>query len=275
MSVMRKYDYKFPSAPIIYLDETLSNLNLKDIVGRDSLLALHGNQRVKLSSSNTFSHGLRVTSLAEYITEWVDIDLANEFSSSFAAANESFYLFGNNYDGIFKEVNDQYVTPPCQFCDVAGAKTIGIGGKNSGVSFHFHAEGFSEPIIGRKQWFLFPAELTPLVSKFSPNMTVYQWTQQVFPKLLSLRNDALNSNISSVQVDASLNLLGSLLTGDENPGDNLFTETEWSMLANGLYHCIIEPGEVLFFPNHWMHATLNLDDYNVFYSLFIDVQLMK
>jgi hypothetical protein len=37
---------------------------------------------------------------------------------------------------------------------------------------------------------------------------------------------------------------------------------------------VISPGEVLYFPDRWMHATINLDDYNVFVSVFIDVQLL-
>ena len=32
--------------------------------------------------------------------------------------------------------------------------------------------------------------------------------------------------------------------------------------------CDIEPGEQLYFPTWWMHATLNLDDYTCFISTF-------
>ena len=40
------------------------------------------------------------------------------------------------------------------------------------------------------------------------------------------------------------------------------------------YHCILKPGDILYFPNRWMHATLNLDNYNFFISLFLDFQLI-
>eukprot|EP01034_Spumella_vulgaris_P034530 gene34530-42590_t len=103
-------------------------------------------------------------------------------------ANESFYLFGNNYEGIFRQFNDLYASPPCKHCEKGGAKTIGIGGARSGVSFHFHGLGFSEAIIGSKQWFLFPPHLTSTISsKFSPNMTVSQWEREVRPVLVKLR----------------------------------------------------------------------------------------
>eukprot|EP00605_Chrysophyceae_sp_TOSAG23-4_P000451 GSChrysophyteH1.ASY1.ANO1.509.1 assembled CDS len=35
------------------------------------------------------------------------------------------------------------------------------------------------------------------------------------------------------------------------------------------YDCTIEPGEALFFPSQWMHATLNLDAYTYFVSVFL------
>jgi ribosomal protein L16 Arg81 hydroxylase len=42
-----------------------------------------------------------------------------------------------------------------------------------------------------------------------------------------------------------------------------------------LQECVIHPGELLYFPSKWMHATLNLDVYNVFVSLFLDTQLIE
>ena len=39
--------------------------------------------------------------------------------------------------------------------------------------------------------------------------------------------------------------------------------------AGEFYDCTIGPGEVLFFPSQWMHATLNLDAYTYFVSVFL------
>ena len=34
------------------------------------------------------------------------------------------------------------------------------------------------------------------------------------------------------------------------------------------YECTLHPGEMIYFPNEWYHATINLDNYNVFVSTF-------
>ena len=36
------------------------------------------------------------------------------------------------------------------------------------------------------------------------------------------------------------------------------------------YDCVLGPGELLFFPKDWWHATLNLDAHTVFVSTFAD-----
>ena len=46
-------------------------------------------------------------------------------------------------------------------------------------------------------------------------------------------------------------------------------------LYPNIYYCIIHPGDVLYFPNKWLHATYNIEAYNFFVSLFLDIQLMK
>lgn len=42
-----------------------------------------------------------------------------------------------------------------------------------------------------------------------------------------------------------------------------------------LYECVLTPGEMLYFPDKWQHATLNLDPYNLFVSVFLDLQLLQ
>ncbi|GBG27343.1 Bifunctional lysine-specific demethylase and histidyl-hydroxylase NO66 [Hondaea fermentalgiana] len=38
--------------------------------------------------------------------------------------------------------------------------------------------------------------------------------------------------------------------------------------AKPSHECVLEPGDVIYFPNSWMHATLNLDNYTAFVATF-------
>jgi len=42
-----------------------------------------------------------------------------------------------------------------------------------------------------------------------------------------------------------------------------------------LQECSLRPGQIIYFPAMWPHATLNTDGYNAFVSVFIDTQLMR
>ena len=72
---------------------------------------------------------------------------------------------------------------------------------------------------------------------FDPNMTIHEWVKK----------------------------------REENLGDHCANE------SNSLYEGIVVPGEILYLPAGWLHATYNLlslDHYNIFMSLFIDPQLL-
>ena len=258
-----------PKYPFIFVDTKERQRSLAAQASREFLIENYGESSVTLSSSNTYSHGKLVSTLEGYIKTSVDT------SSRFA--NETFYLFGNNYDGIWSELADLYINPPCYGCDVAGMKTLGIGGEASGVSFHFHGPGFSESIIGSKRWFLFPPSVSSVVSQFSPNMTVAQWVDLIYPSIMALKHN----NTAPIETStAAPNLANPSAAQDiygtfEIPADSSFNTTSLTLLAQTIQECTIHPGEILYFPPMWMHATLNGDAYNVFMSLFIDPQLIK
>jgi hypothetical protein len=298
VEVMYETNYKLPDYPVIYTYPRTSNfssvLGLEDLakisgtlVQPDELFAKssvrflrnnHGKTKVKLSSSNAYSHGIIETTLNSYLTTILGDSFA-DMSSSSLKANESYYLFGHNYEGIWEELSSLYRSPPCHLCDKAGAKTPGLGGKNSGVSFHFHGPGFSEVIHGSKQWFLFPSQFSPLVTQlFHNNMTVVSWYDKFYPFFANetFRDEVINNR-------RSLPFLSSVCSEDSTDDDNTCSSSFLSdptienllLLQPHLYECTIFPGEVLYFPSFWMHATLNRDDYNFFFSHFLDLQLMK
>jgi len=214
---------EYPDVPVIFKGKSNRNANLRSKVERTNLIDKYGLLEVSLSSANTYSHELKKMSLAEYL----HFDVLNSTKLS----NESFYLFGNNYGGLWDEIVHDYVHPPCRHCKSAGIATIGAGLEYSGVLFHYHGPCFSEVIIGRKRWFLYPYSHN-FIAKSMQNITMKEWFDIFYPS-------QINYNTS------------------------------------GLYECVIEPGELLYFPDKWLHGTLNIDSYNFFVSLFLDIQMLK
>ena len=43
---------------------------------------------------------------------------------------------------------------------------------------------------------------------------------------------------------------------------------------DGMFECVIHPGEVLYFPDQWEHGTINRGAFNFFVSYFIDINLL-
>jgi hypothetical protein len=160
-------------------------------------------------------------------------------SASGMLANESFYLFGGNEGPWVQLSAEAYVLPGCKFCKEAGAITPGIGNRMSGVSFHFHGPGFSEVIYGAKRWFLYPPPV-----------------------------DGSSSDSSSVSLAPGFH---------PDMSVSQWVDQVYPMLDVKFkpFECTIRRGDVLYFPDRWMHATLNTEAYNFFISVFLDEQLMR
>jgi hypothetical protein len=273
--------WSLPNTPFVYVGRPDRQKAAASSATRGFILENHGDEIVQLSSSNTYSHGKLTATLEEYITTSVD--------SNAHLANETYYLFGSNYDGIWQTLTELYNNVPCKFCDTAGAKTLGLGGENSGVAFHLHGPGFSEPILGAKRWFLFSPEVTHIVNKFNPNLTMSMWVDTLYNDIQAqgiavqdyeVDTSGQNVPLSTLSTDAPSSLensgggFSSSPTSSLHPLPSLNTQ-ELQLLKQHLFECTLFPGDVLYFPAMWMHGTLNVESYNVFMSLFLDPQLIK
>ena len=104
----------------------------------------YGDEVVTLASSNSYSYDKKEMKFSEYVQSMNmrGIDSVNKDDDNqhdiVKNANETYYMFGDNYNGIWKELANMYTMPPCLGCADAGLSTIGVGGKYSGVAFHMH-----------------------------------------------------------------------------------------------------------------------------------------
>jgi hypothetical protein len=211
---------------------------------------------VVVAGSNRYSRQKVHTTLNEYVLgfEALNEELtktdtpassnnnsSSSSSSSSSSATERLYLFGDNQGPLWESLAENYPFPPCQHCQAAGLATFGLGGRLSGVTFHTHGPGFSEVLHGRKHWFLYAPDEPGGVPGLGDDVTMEAWAAahtHTAPPIRTTRTTR---------------------SGGGGPGQ-----------GQGLFECEIVPGELLYFPDHWEHGTLNTGDYNVFVSLFLD-----
>jgi hypothetical protein len=109
---------------------------------------------------------------------------------------------------------------------------LGAGPENTGVPWHFHGAGFLEVLLGRKRWFLNPPD-APLPA-YDPNATVSTWWEG-YQRLM------------------------------RQPDKQQTTRGGESMLI-----CDLDPGESIYFPPRWYHATLNTGEgWNAWMATFV------
>eukprot|EP00603_Paraphysomonas_imperforata_P008698 CAMPEP_0114420446 /NCGR_PEP_ID=MMETSP0103-20121206/4562_1 /TAXON_ID=37642 ORGANISM="Paraphysomonas imperforata, Strain PA2" /NCGR_SAMPLE_ID=MMETSP0103 /ASSEMBLY_ACC=CAM_ASM_000201 /LENGTH=335 /DNA_ID=CAMNT_0001588927 /DNA_START=179 /DNA_END=1186 /DNA_ORIENTATION=- len=335
MEILGNIIQELPLEPVIYVGARDRNQDLAQAASQEALRELHGDTVVTLASSNTYSQDTIDMTLSQYL----DLLERDAHLSGTAKANETYYLFGNNFSELFKRLEARYVLPPYIHSRTAGATTLGIGGLHSGVAFHFHGPGFAEVISGRKLFFLYPPGNDVNVP-VPPNLTMATWVKEIYPSVhrkklrnpayeearVASRADVVDDGTLPPSRDANNEGSGNIYDGFSGKAGNiekgrLVDEVEHgaersssafsgniasrvsekdgsgstvcsdrtdfhsdtsadvrvppSETLESFYECVLEPGDMLYFPNSWQHATLNLDQFNVFVSVFLDLQLMR
>lgn len=146
--------------PVVFTTPANRNARITALMAEAEMLRRMGHEEVHLTSSNTFSEGHYVMTLQQYLAYLAAPSCAGASAAAFAdqpqgddalplacavRANETLYLFGENYSPSWEALAAAYVLPPCSSCVGDNvAVSLGIGGANSGVSWHTHGAGFSE-----------------------------------------------------------------------------------------------------------------------------------
>jgi hypothetical protein len=214
---------------VIVRDSAVTNTDFRSLTRRENLLEFFGPDfSVTLSSSNALSEHRRTIPLQQYLNESWNAVETKPDQLS----NETWYLFGETYSDEWKALLQHYELPLCHTCraDLV-ALSFGIGNRGSGVQWHVHGPGFSEALHGRKHWVLYPPS--------SSSKTI----------------------AAAVEEDTNFYY-------DKDQSSRHWMEVTYPIVSPKPFECTLNPGDVIYFPNHWWHATINLDRYTAFVSTF-------
>ena len=228
--------------------------------------------QVTLTGSDSLSTNRRTIPLKQYLRETVHANNGSGTTLPDKLGNETWYLFGETFTNEWSTFLESYSLPPCVSCTPIHriqklvALSFGIGNIGSGVQWHLHGPGFSETIHGKKHWVLYPPEHRP---EYDINYASRHWMEHTYPKLNDWTDD-------DVQIEKKGHVeFYKRWTIDKRTSrkkDNAFVgiagSTDKEASGKKPWECTINEGELIYFPDQWHHATINLDKYTVFVSSF-------
>jgi hypothetical protein len=231
---------------------------------------------VTLTGSDSLSSNRRVVPLTQYLEE---VTIGNQgvgFPGETLPdqlGNETWYLMGETITSEWAKFLENYELPLCHSCTQLHyqqhlvALSFGIGNIGSGVQWHLHGPGFSETIHGRKHWVLYPPQLRP---EYDLNYASRHWMENVYPTLddwsaSEVKNEKQGHfeymqkwKYSKQEATAKRSAKTAVNVKDEDNG----------RIDKKPWECTIHEGEMIYFPDGWHHATINLERYTVFVSTF-------
>lgn len=235
--------------PVIFRRRRSGVSSMAATLGRASLLDEYGRLEVVLASSNSFSYAKRRATLSDYLTNYMSPQEIGR------PANSTWYLFGDTtVTDEWKPLVDAYALPLDAAAD-EGIVAWGVSGRWHGVQFHTHGAAFAEAVHGRKRWYLTAPSLRP---EFDPDEGMLTWTLRHIERKRARRRAAGLDT-------AALSPLGALLANASSGGSRGAASSSGS---GRFWECTAHEGDILYIPPQWWHATLNLDGYNAFVSVF-------
>lgn len=262
--------YQRAGLPVVVRNATLmSGRQFRALTSLERLKEDYGTAMVTLSSANANSYGRRRASIADYLRGMSNISWDD-------AADSIFYLFGEHGEEL-KPLLEQYplprfvesTDPNCKIRSILGpggpdatplsaceppALSFGVAGDGSGVPFHFHNDGFSEVMHGRKRWLLYADR--PVTSRARLAAAA---ARVVGDRLLPKRWPVMRMTDSRAPALFAPNSTTASWLRDELPK---LADDEQPL------QCVLQPGDLLYFPKGWWHAISNIGT-TVFMSTFL------
>ena len=241
------------------------------------------NFQVTLSGSDSLSSHRRTIPLHQYLSEIITANNKSGTTLPTQLGNETWYFFGETHSSIWSTfLQAHYMLPPCQTCtpqnvqQYTTALSFGIGNIGSGVQWHIHGPGLSETIHGRKHWVLYPPELEPI---YDLNYASRHWMENTYPTLEDwtvgeMQYEASKHeefwqrwmNTRQQEHEKAKNEEWVYYNREHKSSDT--DRIELGPSKRKPWECTVNEGEIIYFPNLWHHATINLEKYTVFVSTF-------
>lgn len=258
----------YPSPLIIYSDprdnENESFANLTTI---DNLpLNFPPDFKITLSGSDSLSSHRRTIPLKQYLHEILTANNGRGETLPNQLGNETWYLFGETFSKEWVTFLQGYDLPPCQSCTTLNrvqnmiALSFGVGNRGSGVQWHMHGPGFSETIHGKKHWVLYPPSSKPI---YDLNYASRHWMENTYP---TLQNWTYSEMMKERSGHDAFSQRWKDIVGSHSSQSLL--EDQLGPSSKKPWECTVSRGETIYFPDHWYHATINLEKYTVFVSSF-------
>eukprot|EP01084_Bolivina_argentea_P241550 405477_1 len=155
---------------------------------------------------------------------------------------------------------------------------LALGNTGTGATFHAHGESWLFLVTGRKRWFLYPPNLTP-VGGFWPGYSSKDWFEYIYPYLqqeydytnydimggynMTYENEYIynkpRSNIFIRRIDN-----GNVI--ELKHRENIFQTDYSDMNKDKIYgnsffkplECIQLKGQIMYLPEFWWHSVINL-----------------
>ena len=210
---------------------------------------------VTLTGSDSLSSHRKTVSLRDYLHETVSRGetLPNQLG------NETWYLFGETFTLEWEDfLRGNYNVPYCHSCTSmnAVALSFGVGNIGSGVQWHTHGPGFSETIHGRKHWVLYPPQHRP---NYDLDYASRHWMEYVYPTL---------DDWSEREEEEEQRKQRKVLVRNVHHTRERIENGGGIPSKKKPFECTIHEAEMIYFPDGWHHATINLEKYTVFVSSF-------
>ena len=225
---------------------------------------------VILTGSDSLSSHRRTIPLKQYLHEVLMANNGSGETLPNQLGNLTWYLFGETFSDEWATFLTNYTLPPCHSCTPLHrqqnkiALSFGIGNIGSGVQWHLHGPGFSETIHGRKHWVLYPPGHRP---EYSKDYASRHWMENTYPMLEEWTDvDLQKEKRGHLEFLQTWNTRRAGIEQSMNADDD--DDDERGPSRKKPFECTINRGEMIYFPDQWHHATINLAKYTVFVSSF-------